>query len=130
MVNPETAGRYHSDWLTMMYPRLKLARNLLTEDGAIFISIDDHELHNVKKLCDEIFGESNFRNYLLTRRRIKSLNVQFAENGLNSMNIGFEFVVFIPKHLLFPIKRSAWLKRMFLQKVVGMYFGVVLIDQQ
>jgi adenine-specific DNA-methyltransferase len=110
VVNPETAGRYHSDWLTMMYPRLKLARNLLTEDGAIFISIDDHELHNVKKLCDEIFGESNFRNYLLTRRRIKSLNVQFAENGLNSMNIGFEFVVVYSKTSAFSYKAIRMVK--------------------
>lgn len=60
VANPETAGRYHSDWLSMMYPRLKLARNLLTDDGVIFISIDDHEVHNLKKVCDEIFGESNF----------------------------------------------------------------------
>lgn len=59
VANPETAGRYHSDWLTMMYPRLKLGRNLLTDDGAIFISIDDNEVHNLRKLCDEIFGEVN-----------------------------------------------------------------------
>lgn len=58
--NTETNGRYHSDWLSMMYPRLKLARNLLTEDGVIFISIDDNEYDNLKKLCDEIFGEVNF----------------------------------------------------------------------
>ncbi len=57
---PDTAGRYHSDWLSMMYPRLKLARNLLTEDGVIFISIDDNEVHNLRKVCDEIFGEGNF----------------------------------------------------------------------
>ena len=60
VANPETAGRYHSDWLTMMYPRLKLARNLLTEDGVIFISIDDNEVHNLRKMCDEVFGELNF----------------------------------------------------------------------
>lgn len=60
VVNPETSGRYHSDWLTMMYPRLKLARNLLTDDGVIFISIDDNEVHNLRKMCDEIFGEGNF----------------------------------------------------------------------
>jgi adenine-specific DNA-methyltransferase len=59
VVNPETAGRYHSDWLSMMYPRLKLARNLLTEDGVIFISIDDNEVHNLRKVCDEVFGEGN-----------------------------------------------------------------------
>jgi len=59
VVNPETAGRYHSDWLSMMYPRLKLARNLLKEDGVIFISIDDNEVHNLRKICDEIYGEEN-----------------------------------------------------------------------
>jgi adenine-specific DNA-methyltransferase len=60
VVNPETSGRYHSDWLSMMYPRLKLARNLMTNDGVIFISIDDNEVHNLRKICDEIFGENNF----------------------------------------------------------------------
>lgn len=58
--NPETNGRYHTDWLNMMYPRLKLARNLLTDDGVIFLSIDDNEVHNLKKVCDEIFGAENF----------------------------------------------------------------------
>lgn len=58
--NEKTNGRYHSDWLSMMYPRLKLARNLLSDDGVIFISIDDNEQANLKKLCDEIFGEDNF----------------------------------------------------------------------
>jgi adenine-specific DNA-methyltransferase len=60
VVNPETAGRYHSDWLSMMYPRLKLARNLLTNDGVIFISIDDNEVHNLRKICDEVFGVNNY----------------------------------------------------------------------
>lgn len=58
--NPETSGRYHTDWLNMMYPRLRLARNLLADDGVIFISIDDNELFNLKKICDEIFGEDNY----------------------------------------------------------------------
>lgn len=58
--NLETSGRYHSDWLTMIYPRLKLCRSLLKEDGVIFISIDDTEVGNLRKLCDEIYGESNF----------------------------------------------------------------------
>ena len=57
--NPETNGRYHTDWLNLMYPRLRLARNLLREDGSIFISIDDNELTNLRKLCDEVFGEEN-----------------------------------------------------------------------
>jgi adenine-specific DNA-methyltransferase len=60
VANPETAGRYHSDWLSMMYPRLKLARNLLTDDGVIFISIGDVEIDNLKKMGNEIFGEFNF----------------------------------------------------------------------
>ena len=58
--NPETNGRYHTDWLNMIYPRLKLARNLLREDGVIFISIDDNEVSNLRKICDEVFGEGNF----------------------------------------------------------------------
>lgn len=57
--NVETDGRFHSKWMNMMWPRLFLARNLLTEDGAIFISIDNHELNNLRKICDEVFGEEN-----------------------------------------------------------------------
>ncbi len=60
--NPEANGRFHSDWLSMIYSRLKLSRNLLKSDGVIFISIDDNELHNMRKICDEIFGEENFVN--------------------------------------------------------------------
>ncbi|MEG1550908.1 MAG: site-specific DNA-methyltransferase, partial [Oscillospiraceae bacterium] len=58
--NNDTNPRFHSDWLNMMYPRLRLARNLLTDDGVIFISIDDNEVDNLKKLCNEVFGEDNF----------------------------------------------------------------------
>lgn len=58
--NLESNGRFHTDWLNMIYPRLKLARNLLSDDGVIFISIDDNEQENLKKVCDEVFGESNF----------------------------------------------------------------------
>ena len=58
--NPETSGRYHSAWLSMMYPRLFLARQLLREDGVIFVSIDDHELHNLRMLMNEVFGEEQF----------------------------------------------------------------------
>jgi len=60
VANPESNGRYHSDWLSMMLPRLRLAKNLLREDGVIFISIDDNEVSNLRKLCDEIFGAENF----------------------------------------------------------------------
>ena len=60
VTNPETSGRFHSDWLSMIYPRIKLARNLLRDDGAIFISIDDKEVSSLRKICDEIFGPTNF----------------------------------------------------------------------
>ena len=73
--NTETDGRFHSNWLNMMHPRLKLARNLLTADGVIFISIDDNELFNLKKLCDEIFGEENFVTTLSWRRRKTQANL-------------------------------------------------------
>ena len=63
--NPETSGRFHTDWLNMMYARLKLAKEFLTDDGAIFISIDDAEQANLKKICDEIFGEQNFITTLI-----------------------------------------------------------------
>ena len=70
--NPETSGRYHTDWLNMMYPRLKLARNLLKDDGVIFISIDDGEIHNIRKMCDEVFGEENFvANFLWEKRKTR-----------------------------------------------------------
>lgn len=60
VTNSESNGRFHTDWLNMIYPRLKVARDLLTEDGVIFISIDDNEVENLRKICDEIFGETNF----------------------------------------------------------------------
>lgn len=60
VANTESNGRYHTDWLNMIYPRLKTAKNLLADDGVIFISIDDNELENLKKVCDEVFGEQNF----------------------------------------------------------------------
>ena len=58
--NTDSNGRFHSDWLSMMYERLIIARDLLKDDGVIFISIDDNEVHNLRKICDEIFGEENF----------------------------------------------------------------------
>jgi adenine-specific DNA-methyltransferase len=68
--NPETSGRYHSAWLSMMYPRLSLARQLLQEDGLICISIDDHEVHHLRILMNEVFGEENFIATVIKRQRI------------------------------------------------------------
>lgn len=70
--NTDTNGRFHSDWCSMMYSRLMLARNLLADDGVIFISIDDHEQGNLKKLCDEVFGEKNFLACFVWKRRTVS----------------------------------------------------------
>jgi adenine-specific DNA-methyltransferase len=67
--NTDTSGRYHTNWLNMMYPRLRLARNLLSDDGVIFISIDDNELENLKKMCNEVFGEENFCECIIWRKR-------------------------------------------------------------
>lgn len=72
--NAETAGRYHTNWLNMMYPRLKLARNLLRDDGVIFISIDDNEQPNLRKICDEIFGENNFIADLVWKKKAGGAN--------------------------------------------------------
>ena len=69
--NKDTSGRYHSNWLNMMYPRLFLARNLLKEDGVIFVSIDDHEVHNLRLLMDEVFGEENFVGALIWQKSKK-----------------------------------------------------------
>ena len=69
--NKDTSGRYHSNWLNMMYPRLFLARNLLREDGVIFFSIDDHEVHNLRVLMDEVFGEENFVGALIWQKSKK-----------------------------------------------------------
>lgn len=97
VANPETSGRYHSDWLTMLYPRLKLARNLLTEDGVIFISIDDNEVHNLRKICDEIFGEGNFRNQIVVRRGAKSVQAQFET--WDKLGQDIEYILFYTKNV-------------------------------
>ena len=72
--NPETMGRFHTNWLNMMYPRLRLASNLLRDDGVIFISIDDNEIDNLKKLCNEVFGEENFVAQLIWERAYSPKN--------------------------------------------------------
>lgn len=81
--NTENNGRFHTDWLNMMYPRLKLARDLLTDDGVIFISIDDNEQHNLRKICDEIFGSGNFVAEIIvqTNPRGRTLDKHIAKTN-------------------------------------------------
>lgn len=90
--NTESNGRFHTDWLNMIYPRLKLAKDLLCEDGFIAISIGEEESDNLRKVCDEIFGGHNFRNIIEVRRYDKNLNLQFAAEGLSTMNVGLEYI--------------------------------------
>lgn len=92
--NPETSGRYHSDWLSMMYPRLKLARNLLTEDGVIFISIDDHEIDNLIKIGTEIFGQNNLIGPIIQNK----LN---SKNDTINVQRNHEYIVIFRKTIEF-----------------------------
>ena len=80
--NTESNGRFHTDWLNMMYPRLKIARNLLSDDGVIFISIDDNEVENLRKVCDEIYGEGNFIADVIWERAYAPVNLKkhFSES--------------------------------------------------
>lgn len=98
--NSETSGRYHTDWLNMMYPRLILARNLLTDDGVIFISIDDNEISNLKKLCDEVFGEENFISILIWERAYS------PKNDARYISNSHDYVLMVSRTLdLFKIGR-------------------------
>ena len=80
VTNTESNGRFHTDWLNMIYPRLKVARDLLTEDGVIFISIDDNEVGNLRTVCDELFGKENFVACLIWEQGRKSMAAQIAIN--------------------------------------------------
>lgn len=89
--NVETSGRFHTDWLNMMYPRLKLARNLLVSDGLLCVSIDDHEGHNLRSICDEIFGEEAFIGTLTWIATTQPDNIGRARFGLQQ-NVEYVFV--------------------------------------
>lgn len=93
--NTESNGRFHTDWLNMIYPRLKLAKDLLSDDGVIFISIDDNEVGNLRKVCDEVFGEDNFRNQIVIRRGAKSVQAQF--DTWDKLGQGLEYILFYTK---------------------------------
>ena len=91
--NMDTDGRYHSNWLNMMYSRLLIARQLLREDGVIFISIDDNEVHHLRKLCDEVFGEENFVGELIWKSR------QNKDNRTNTgVSIDHEYILTYTKN--------------------------------
>ena len=98
--NAESNGRFHTDWLNMIYPRIKLAKDLLPEDGVIFISIDDNEIDNLRKICDEIFGESNFIGQLILKTA--------TDNNPSQINIEHEYMICYAKNKL---TQKNWVRR-------------------
>ena len=89
--NTESNGRFHTDWLNMIYPRLKLAKDLLSKDGIIFVSIGDEEVDNLRKVMDEVFGADNFRNQIVIRRGAKSVQAQF--DTWDKLGRNFEYIL-------------------------------------
>ena len=103
--NTDAGGRFHANWLNMMYPRLYLAKNLLREDGVIFISIDDNEIHNLRELCDQVFGEENFEGHIHWRRRHNQPNDPTKMIGL------------VAEHILAYAKNKSYLKEVGVGKI-------------
>lgn len=91
--NTEANGRFHTDWLNMMYPRLKMARDLLTDDGVIFISIDDNEVSNLRKICDDIFGEKNFIAQIIWERAFAPVNLK------KHFSVSHDYLLFYSKNI-------------------------------
>ena len=98
VLNTESNGRFHTDWLNMIYPRLKVAKDLLSDDGVIFISIDDNEVDNLKKICNEVIGEHNFEGHIHWRRRHNQPNDKTKMIGL------------VAEHIIVYAKNSQYLK--------------------
>ena len=97
VANTESNGRFHSDWLSMMYPRLKLARNLLREDGLLFISIDDNEIANMEKLCSAIFGNENFINHFVWKKNSSGKTVS------REFPVNIEYILMFSKSLIYSL---------------------------
>ena len=132
--NTDAGGRFHSNWNSMMYPRLYLARNLLKEDGVIIISIDDNELENLKKICSEIFGEENFiANFVWEKSR---------KNDAKFVSVGHEYAVVYAKSLGYlkesktvwreekPGSREIWDKYLQLREMHGDNDGLIETEIQ
>lgn len=108
--NSNNRGRFHSDWCSMIYSRLLLVRNLLAEDGVIYISIGEEEVSTLKEICNDVFGEQNFRNAISVRRFDKNLSLQFVDQGLPSMSVGYEYILMYSKSIdtkFNPVYRKA-----------------------
>lgn len=120
--NSESNGRFHTDWLNMMYPRLKIARNLLRKDGLIFISIDNNEIENLRKICDEIFGERNFLNQIVWVNKPEGRQI----NGAGAAGT-HEYILCYAKDATYQSDFSAsaeWLKKLMPSSYKGFGFDV------
>ena len=107
VANTEANGRFHSDWLSMMYSRLKLARNLLRDDGVIMVSIDDHEVTNLRKLCDEIFGKQNFEGTFVWQRK------QSPQRDATNLSATHDYILtYSKRHPADRRDSSGWLARL------------------
>ncbi|MGD9901728.1 MAG: site-specific DNA-methyltransferase [Spirochaetales bacterium] len=127
VANADSNGRFHSDWLSMMYERLKVARDLLTEDGVIFISIDDNEQANLKKICDEIFGESNFIADLIWKSK------SGGANDVNNIATDSEFIICYAKNINlinFNLDKDAEVTTTYNQQDEKGKYGLDRLDKQ
>lgn len=138
VANTEANGRFHSDWLSMIYPRLKLARNLLRDDGVIFISVDDSEYHNLKKIADEIFGEANNLGTIVWKKKTNGNNMgyippvhdyflSYGKNASDESLLGFPLTdEFISKTYANPDNdpRGPWTTSDLSANHVGPYFEI------
>ena len=133
IANTESNGRFHSDWLSMMYSRLKLARNLLSDDGIIFISCDDNEVHNLRKLCDEVLGSNNFICEITWRRtdnqpnigniaRVKEYIVCYAKTIFNLSLGKLELSTKALKEYRYSDEKGLFRRKILLDKTRGRYF--------
>jgi len=118
--NTETNGRFHSDWCSMMYPRLVLARNLLSSDGVMLISIDNNEFVNILKLCDEVFGEENFITNVTWEKGRKNDSTFFSDS--------VEYIVFYAKNIHNLISLGAWREKKYgLDEIFNYYNKMVSV---
>lgn len=123
VTNTESNGRFHTDWLNMIYPRLKVARDLLTEDGVIFISIDDNEVENLRKVCDEVFGDSNCIAQLVWK------NKYGAGGGTNSVAYVHEYILVYSKGFIESItcELSEELRASYNKQMKNIQYVVVIL---
>ena len=116
--NTEANGRFHTDWLNMIYPRLKVAKDLLSEDGVIFISIDDNEVENLRKICDEIFGQHNFIACFAWINSLKDEideDIKFAGSNLGTLKKAHEYICAYGKsdyHLPLDLPSSKYIEKL------------------